>query len=138
VARVELESGESEREPREALAGESQSLLDECFVERLAVRLAELLAERQRGDAQAELLDAAAVARRLGTNRSWVYEHQRELGAVRLGSGPKARLRFDPRKLEVLGVEADVPAAEEPPRARPRRRRVSRPAVPLLEIKGRR
>ena len=116
----------------------AQGVVDEQFVERLALRLAQLLAERQLSDPPGELLDAAALARRLGTNRSWVYEHQRELGAVRLGSGPRARLRFDPRKLEVLNVESDTAPAKGPQRARPRRRRTSRPAVPLLEIKGRR
>lgn len=28
-------------------------------------------------------------------SRTWVYEHADELGAIRLGRGPKARLRFD-------------------------------------------
>lgn len=40
------------------------------------------------------LVDAAAVADYLGVKRSWVYEHADELRARRLGSGPKARLRF--------------------------------------------
>jgi hypothetical protein len=42
------------------------------------------------------LVDAAELARELGTSRKWVYEHADELGAVALGSGPKPRLRFDP------------------------------------------
>lgn len=40
------------------------------------------------------LVDAAAVAEYLAVERSWVYEHAAELNARRLGSGPKARLRF--------------------------------------------
>ena len=40
------------------------------------------------------LIDAAAVAEYLAVERSWVYEHADELNARRLGSGPKARLRF--------------------------------------------
>lgn len=43
-----------------------------------------------------DLLSAAQVARRLGVERSWVYEHADELGVVRLGEGPRPRLRFDP------------------------------------------
>lgn len=40
------------------------------------------------------LVDAAAVAEYLGVAREWVYEHAAELGARRLGTGPRARLRF--------------------------------------------
>ncbi len=41
------------------------------------------------------LVDAIALARLLGVSRAYVYEHADELGALRLGGGPKARLRFD-------------------------------------------
>jgi hypothetical protein len=40
-------------------------------------------------------VDATTLATELGVTRSWVYEHRDELGAVRLGAGPKPRLRFD-------------------------------------------
>jgi hypothetical protein len=43
----------------------------------------------------AGLVDAAALATHLGVSREYVYEHASELGARRLGSGPRARLRFD-------------------------------------------
>jgi hypothetical protein len=42
------------------------------------------------------LLTAADVARRFSVTRSWVYAHARELGVVRIGDGPRPRLRFDP------------------------------------------
>ncbi len=42
------------------------------------------------------LVSAAELASLLGVDRSWVYEHAAELGAVRLGDGPRSRLRFDP------------------------------------------
>ena len=42
------------------------------------------------------LVDAAELARRLSVPASWVYRHADELGAVRLGDGPKAGVRFDP------------------------------------------
>lgn len=42
-----------------------------------------------------ELLTVSDVAARYRVRPSWVYAHQRELGAIRLGDGPKARLRFD-------------------------------------------
>jgi hypothetical protein len=41
------------------------------------------------------LVDAATLARELGVERSWVYAHRAELGAIQLGSGSKPRLRFD-------------------------------------------
>jgi hypothetical protein len=46
------------------------------------------------GAAVGSLVDASAVAAFLGVDRSYVYEHAAELGARRLGSGPRARLRF--------------------------------------------
>jgi hypothetical protein len=42
------------------------------------------------------LVDAAEIARLHGKTRSWVYEHAGELGAMRLGSGPRPRLAFSP------------------------------------------
>ena len=41
------------------------------------------------------LVDAQELAAAIGTSRDYVYEHQAELGVIRLGTGPKARLRFD-------------------------------------------
>jgi hypothetical protein len=38
----------------------------------------------------------AELAEWLNVKPSWVYEHADELGALRLGTGPRARLRFDP------------------------------------------
>jgi hypothetical protein len=42
------------------------------------------------------LLTPRQVADRLGLTRTWVYLHADELGAIRVGGGPKARLRFRP------------------------------------------
>lgn len=87
--------------------------LDPETVEAIARRVVELL---ERRDLQRrELVDAAELARRFGIERSWVYSHAIELGAVKLGGGPKPRLRFDPeiaaRALRKVGeVTADPPA----------------------------
>ena len=73
-----------------------------------------------------ELLTAAQVASRFGVARSWVYAHAHELGAIRLGNGPRPRLRFDPAIVEqVLNPRplAAAPAAELLP-IRDGRRRV--------------
>jgi hypothetical protein len=70
--------------------------LDDASVHAVAERVAELL---RSGPLVCELIDTAEVARRFSLSRDYVYEHADDLGAVRLGSGPKARLRFDPAKV---------------------------------------
>jgi len=79
-----------------------------------------------------EKLDAAAVAKRLGVSREYVYDHAEELGGERLGSGPKSPWRYDPAKLEGANstVPADIPARPT------RRRRREGAAAGLLEIRG--
>jgi hypothetical protein len=42
------------------------------------------------------LATPAELAAILGVSRAFVYDHGEQLGAIRLGSGPRARLRFDP------------------------------------------
>lgn len=41
------------------------------------------------------LVGARELAAELGVSVDYVYAHARELGGVRLGTGPKARIRFD-------------------------------------------
>jgi hypothetical protein len=109
-------------------ASRSDLGLSEAEIEAVATRVADLL-KAQRPDA--ELVDAAAIARRFGVSRDFVYEHADELGAVRLGDGPKARLRFDPAKVgRVLRKPPEKPA----PRAR---RRATRRSSSLLPIRKR-
>jgi hypothetical protein len=75
-------------------------------IEALAVRLAELLRAGVAGglgpepDRDEDLISAAEVSRRYGVQRRWVYENREFLGAVPLGTGPRPRIRFDPRFLE--------------------------------------
>ena len=99
--------------------------LDPQAVEAIARRVVEIL--ERRGLQGRELVDAAELARRFGIERSWVYSHAIELGAVKLGGGAKPRLRFDPeiaaRVLRRVGEESepDSPArsgerASQPPR----------------------
>ena len=64
-----------------------------ALIEAIARRVAELI----RGELglPSRLLSPSEVAALLRVSRTWVYEHADELGAVRLGTGPRARLRFD-------------------------------------------
>ncbi|WP_037497651.1 hypothetical protein [Solirubrobacter soli] len=110
--------------------------LDPDDIEAVARRVAELL--RASTSATEPLVDAAELARILGVDRDWVYAHARRLGAVRLGDGPKARLRFDIERVRATLAAVGPgkqPALGELPR--PRRGRPRRPAgavgVPLIQ-----
>jgi hypothetical protein len=100
---------------------------------RVAERLAPLLTSGAPGQPEG-LVDAHEIARRTGRSRWWVYEHAGELGAVRLGAGPRARLGFWPAHVEAyLNAAADLSAPlPPPPSARPRRRRTTRTSIELL------
>ena len=65
----------------------------EAIAERAAHRVVQLLDRPERG--LYELLDPKALARELSVSVDYVYAHAVDLGAMRLGDGPKARLRFD-------------------------------------------
>lgn len=78
-------------------------------VEAVARRLAELLSSRPGLSAPRRLLTAAEVSEWWGVERSWVYAHADQLGARRLGSGRRPRLRFDPD--EVAERLADAASA---------------------------
>jgi hypothetical protein len=112
--------------------------LADRIADRLAVRLARLAPTH----AQPEpLVDAAEIARLHGKTRSWVYEHAGELGAVRLGSGPRPRLAFSPARVAAQLETVDKPATTplpEPAPPRRRRQRASRTAkgAPLLHVRS--
>lgn len=86
------------------------------------------------------LVDASVMAGLLGVSRAFVYEHSEELGAVRLGAGPRARLRFSPdRALERLTAcsgsrGSSTPQAPQPSASRRRTSRATLPAAQLLPI----
>ncbi len=73
-------------------------MLDERDISRIARAVASALeptlAQTTRSEDEG-LVDASTAARLLGVSTGWVYAHADELGAVKLGSGPKPRLRFD-------------------------------------------
>jgi hypothetical protein len=87
------------------------------------------------------LVTAATLADYLGVSRAWVYENALRLGAVRLGDGPKARLRFDLEHARSTlscsaGRESESPVPAQPPRSRARRRDATGTSVVLLPIRG--
>lgn len=110
-------------------------------IEAVASRVAELLASPVTGG----LINAAEVARRYGISRSWVYANATELGAVRLGRGPRARLRFHPDRVaerltsRSAGERSQGPQsrANKPQTRRPRRSKSGQKAelLPIKEVK---
>jgi hypothetical protein len=111
--------------------------LDPQTTEAIARRVVELL--EKRGLQNRELVDAAELARRLAIERSWVYSHAIELGAVKLGSGSKPRLRFNPEvAAQVLRRAGEGPEADPPARSgkRASQPRGSQGKAQLLPIRG--
>lgn len=78
-------------------------------IEAVAQRVAELVAAATaKPPSRPERITAEEVSRWWGVSRRWVYDHAEELGAQRLGSGRRPRLRFDPDEVaERLGQPAD-------------------------------
>jgi hypothetical protein len=74
----------------------SEPALDPASLRAIAEQVAELLRRRDTSDDPHALLTAGQVAVRFNVDRSWVYAHAHELGVVRIGSGRRPRLRFDP------------------------------------------
>lgn len=76
------------------------------------------------------LLTTADVAADLAVSEEWVRDHQADLGAIKLGDGPKARLRFEPDAITAYKARRRVepPESTPPQRRRPRRRRHRAPA----------
>jgi hypothetical protein len=106
-------------------------------VEAVAQRVAELLGDT---GLHGELIDAAEVARRFGVTRDYVYAHAGRLGAIPLSSRPRARLRFDPKRVaEAMGVReggSGGGGARPRSRQRGRRRRGRKQVGSILPVHG--
>jgi hypothetical protein len=106
--------------------------LDLTRVDFIARRVLELLGDRNSDEIQ--LLTVAQVARRFQVHPSWVYANARRLGALRLGTGPKAPLRFDPRRV-ALAVEDPPLSGGRPVERRPSRETASSASGPAARRK---
>lgn len=108
--------------------------LSERAVEAIARRVVELLRREPPRPAESHvgerLLTAAEVARWWGVERSWVYQHALRLGVIRLGTGPRPRLRFDPAL--VARRLGDPKRAATPDARRSARIGVETPLLPIL------
>ncbi len=127
-----------------ATSGPDSTGYDDDALDRLADRLAERLAVRLSSLAHGRaepLVDAAEIARLHGKTRTWVYEHAGELGAVRLGSGPRPRLAFSPARVAEQLEKVDKPTTAPLPKTSQRRRHrqlAGRTAsgAPLLHVRS--
>jgi hypothetical protein len=113
--------------------------VDAAFVDAVARRVVELL--RAEGVVSREgprLLTVAAVSGEFGVSSDWLYANAKALGAIRLGSGPRARLRFD--RATIADRIAKVATNGSRQRSSPRgsRRRATRDSAnaDLLPILG--
>jgi hypothetical protein len=85
----------------------------EAIAEATARKLVEFVGERGKTFG---LVGPRELAEGLGVSLDYVYAHATELGAMRLGSGPKARIRFD-----LDGARRALEARTQRPRHRRRR-----------------
>jgi len=105
--------------------------LDSASIRAIAYEVARVL---RRGDA-AGLLTAREVAARFKVDRSWVYAHANDLGVIRLGNGPRPRLRFDPVVVAQRLQARPSGAATPPP---PNQVRGGGSLLPIRPSRGRR
>lgn len=78
------------------MSADRLSASDPAFVDAVARRVVDLL--REEGELPLEgprLVTVAQVRDEFGVSADWLYANADVLGAIRLGSGPRARLRFD-------------------------------------------
>ena len=100
----------------------------EATAEEIARRVAELVDDRLREPFR--LLDTRTVARMLAVSEDWVREHAAELGAVRVGDGPKGALRFDAARVRAALERRRLGRPKDRQRRRAGQRRRSLGLVP--------
>jgi hypothetical protein len=118
---------------------ERSDAADPNFVDAVARRVVELL--REEGVVSRDgprLLTVAAVSQEFGVSTDWLYANARPLGAIRLGSGPRARLRFDRATIADRIAKVASHASRDRSSQRGKRRRGTREGADgdLLPIRG--
>jgi hypothetical protein len=112
---------------------------DPNLVDAVARRVVELLREEDAVSRQGpRLLTVAAVSQEFGVSTDWLYANAGPLGAIRLGSGPRARMRFDRATIADRIAKVASHAARARSSRRGRRRRGTREGADgdLLPIRG--
>jgi hypothetical protein len=116
-------------------ARERMECIGDDLAEAIANRVTKLLVDQQ----HAAYLTTAGVARMLAASNEWVREHAGELGAVRLGDGPRGALRFDPARVRAALERRRVGKSQAPRHSRPgpQRRYSDVALLPLPDANGR-
>jgi len=115
--------------------GDQLERLADLLAERLAPRVAELLRDEMPHDEA--LVGPDEIARRLARSVEWVRDHAAELGVIRVGDGPRARMWFRPDLVdERLRARATPDKNPDQPQPRPRKRPGRTPPGELLEVKA--
>jgi hypothetical protein len=112
----------------------TQAGVDERTVELIAARVSAALREDieallttfTRRESSAGSLTVEQLAAQLGVARSTVYAHWREWGGYKLGTGPKAPIRFNPDELPAARGASHPPGRETRPSHKTSRRRRAR------------
>ena len=107
---------------------------DPAFVDAVARRVVDLL--REEGELPLEgprLMTVSQVRDEFGVSADWLYANAEALGAIRLGPGPRARLRFD-RKTIAGRIAKVASEASRTRRQRPRETANTREEPGLLPI----
>jgi hypothetical protein len=125
----------------ERLHPDDLEALADLVAERLAQFVAGVPQTSPAPSPRGGLVTAAVLAERLGVTADTVRAHADALGAVRIGEGPKPRLRFDLEQALSAWATRDrnrVPHPTESPvaeRRTPRRRsRATRPAAQRVSV----
>jgi hypothetical protein len=121
------------------MSAERSNETDSSLVDAVARRVVELL--REEGAVLCEgprLLTVAAVSEEFGVSTDWLYANAGRLGAIRLGSGPRARMRFDRATIADRIAKVASHAARNRSSQRGKRRRGTRDGADgdLLPILG--
>jgi hypothetical protein len=83
----------------------------------------------QRPSGEAGLWTARQVADHYAVTRDFIYAHANELGGIRLGTGPRPRLRFDPATVRERWGHINEPPAVARQRSPGRRQAARAPAA---------
>jgi hypothetical protein len=116
---------------------------DYALVDAVACRVVELLREEGLVAAPSQrYVTAGELAQILGITEDWVRRNRRYLGAVRVGKGPRGRLRFDLAAVETAlsadggsGADGSGPGSGPAPRRRRRERAAEAGRLPVREVK---
>jgi len=108
-------------------------VIDDETIETIARRVVQLLRAEPDDSAAPRLVSASVIAERFEVSRQWVYENANRLGAVRLGTGARPRLRFDP--VLAASLLEDRAGAKSGP-ARGERQPLTSDRLDLIPLRG--